>query len=81
MRNTAVIMNDGVNYLLEKMGALETEAFISHILKEPFDYTKWSKNLYSGLSLRDLNSKAAEFVKNNYEKPENVKKTTPKILN
>jgi len=74
MRNTAVIMNDGVNYLLEKMGALETEAFISNILKEPFDYTKWSKNLYSDLPLRELNSKAAEFVKNNYEKPINVKK-------
>jgi hypothetical protein len=40
----------------------------------PFDYTKWSKNLYSDLPLRELNSKAAEFVKNNYEKPINVKK-------
>jgi hypothetical protein len=72
MRNTALIMNDGINYLLEKLGALETEAFISNILKEPSDYTKWSKNLYSELSLHELNSKAAEFVKNNYEKPTKV---------
>jgi hypothetical protein len=43
-------------------------------LKEPFDYTKWSKNLYSELSLRELNAKVAEFVKNNYEKPTTVKK-------
>jgi hypothetical protein len=64
MRNTAVIMNEGMSYLLEKLGTLETEMFISHILHEPFDYTKWRKdNLYTDTSLDELNQKAAQYSK------------------
>ena len=40
MDDTVTIMNKGVNHLLEKLGILETEIFISNLLKEPFDYTK-----------------------------------------
>ncbi|MDR3171500.1 MAG: hypothetical protein LBU17_07730 [Treponema sp.] len=64
MRNTAVIMNEGMRYLLEKLGTLETEIFISHILREPFDYTKWRRdNLYANMSLHELNQKAAQYSK------------------
>jgi hypothetical protein len=64
MRNTAVIMNEGMRYLLEKLGTLETEIFISHILREPFDYTEWRKdNLYADMSLHELNEKAAQYSK------------------
>ena len=62
MNNTSAIINKGMNYLLEKLGALETEIFISHLLREPFDYTKWQRdNLYADMSLHELNQKAAEF--------------------
>ena len=47
--------------------------------KEPFDYTKWSKDLYCGLSLHELNSMGAEFVKNNYEPPKKVIKAKNKL--
>ena len=51
MHDTAVIMNNGMNYLLEKLGALETEIFISHLLREPSDYTKWRQDhLYNDVS-------------------------------
>jgi len=64
MNNTAVIINKGMTYLLEKLGVLETEIFISHLLREPFDYTKWQRdNLYSDMSLHELNEKAAIFAK------------------
>jgi len=64
MKDTAAIMNKGMTCLLEKLGALETEIFISHLLREPFDYTKWRKdNLYDNLSLHDLNQKAAKYAK------------------
>jgi hypothetical protein len=64
MRNTSEIMNEGVNCLLEKLGSLETEVFISNLLREPFDYTKWRReNLYEDLSLHELNQKAVQYAK------------------
>ena len=69
MRNTAAILNDGMNCLLEKLGVLETEIFISHILREPFDYTKWQKDHYADISVRELNQKAVEYAKTHPSTP------------
>ena len=64
MNDTATIMNKGMNCLLEKLGVLETEIFISNLLREPFDYTKWRRdNLYEGVPLHELNQKAAQYAK------------------
>ena len=64
MNDTVAIINKGMNYLLEKLGAIETEIFISHLLRESFDYTKWRRdNLYEGISLHELNQKAAQYAK------------------
>ena len=63
MRSTAAILNDGMNCLLEKLGVLETEIFISHILREPFDYTTWQKEHYANISVHELNRKAVEYTK------------------
>ena len=65
MRNTAAILNDGMNYLLEKLGTLETEIFISHIVRESFDYTLWQKEHYAAISVNELNKKAVEYAKAN----------------
>jgi len=38
--------------------------FISHLLRKPFDYTKWRRdNLYDDMSLHELNQKAAQYAK------------------
>ena len=37
--------------LSEQMGLVEAERFISLILKEPFNYTEWQRNLYEGMSV------------------------------
>ena len=64
MSDTATIMNKGMTCLLEKLGAIETEIFISHLQREPFDYTKWRReNLYNDMSLHELNEKAAQYAK------------------
>jgi len=63
MRNTAVIMNDGMNCLLERLGVIETELCISQILREPFDYTEWQKEQYADISVHELNRQAVEYAK------------------
>jgi hypothetical protein len=65
MYNTATIMNDGINCLVERLGIIETEIFISQIIKEPFDYTKWQREHYADMSVSELNKKAVEYAKNN----------------
>jgi hypothetical protein len=65
MYNTATIMNEGMNCLVEKLGVIETEIFISQIIREPFDYTKWQREHYAGLSVNELNKRAIEYAQNN----------------
>ena len=65
MSNTAVVMEKGINVLLKTLGVLDTELFISTLLKEPFDYTEWSREHYADADLHKLNARAAEYDKNN----------------
>jgi hypothetical protein len=65
MYNTAAIMNAGMDCLVEKLGAVETEIFIAQISREPFDYTKWQREHYANFSVGELNKKAIAYAKNN----------------
>ena len=38
--------------------ALRAERFISLIIREPFDYTEWQRDLFNGLSVQELSSQA-----------------------
>lgn len=51
----------GYKILVKELGELNAEKFISLIIREPFDYTKWKKNLFKNKSVRELSSKAMEF--------------------
>ena len=65
MYTTANIMTDGINCLVEKLGIIETEIFISQLIREPVDYTKWQREHYANMSVSELNKKAVEYAKNN----------------
>ena len=45
------------------MGDIETERFISIIIRERFDYTKWQKNFFADISAEDFNKAAVAFAK------------------
>jgi len=51
----------GLNALVNKLGDVLAEKFISLILKEPFDYTKWQRQLFGETDLITLSKKAMEF--------------------
>lgn len=65
MDNTIEIMNRGINCLLEQMGVVETEKFISIINREKFDYTKWREHLFEDMTLDEINDEAIEYAKKN----------------
>ncbi len=67
MRADAVIRQEGMNVLIERLGKVDAERFISLIIREPFDYTKWQEDLFVDLSVRELSEKAMEYIKDKEE--------------
>jgi hypothetical protein len=67
MRADAVIRQEGMNVLIEKLGKVDAERFISLIIREPFDYTKWQEDLFEDLTVRELSEKAMDYIKDNEE--------------
>ena len=61
MKTDTVIRSEGMRILSEQMGLIEAERFISLILREPFNYTEWQKDLYEGMSVEELGTKAVEY--------------------
>ena len=65
MTSTAEIMDLGMNCLLEKLGTVETEHFISVILREKSDYTKWRQKCFDNVSSDDFQAAAVDYARNN----------------
>lgn len=54
----------GFNTLAAALGEVEAERFITLILREPFDYTKWQKLLWENRSVEEISKAAMEQRKN-----------------
>jgi hypothetical protein len=52
----------GLRALVEALGTVEAERFITLILREPFDYTKWQRQLWAERSVDEI-SKAAMAIR------------------
>ena len=59
-----VLKNEGIRVLTQNLGMVEAERFISLIIREPFDYTKWRQGLFDEMSVEELSQKAMDFVNN-----------------
>jgi len=56
--NEAVLQKSAMKCLIDNFGNVEAERFISLIIKEPFDYTKWQETLYEDMSVEELSKNA-----------------------
>jgi len=55
----SVLMKTGMMILIEKLGYVEAERFVSLLLREPFDYTQWrADNLFVNMSVEEINTEA-----------------------
>ena len=59
--STAEVMSQGMMCLVEKLGLIETEHFISAILQEKFDYTKWQRDYFDALPAEELHRNAVAY--------------------
>ena len=63
--STAEIMDLGMNCLLEKLGTIETEHFISVVMRERSDYTKWRQKYFDNVSSDEFQAAAVAYAKDN----------------
>ena len=61
--NSFELMNEGLNCLIEQLGVLKAERFISIVIKEKFDYTKWRRSVFDNMSGEEFNAAAVEYAK------------------
>ena len=59
------LRDEGMKILVNKLGKVEAERFISLIIREPFDYTEWQRDLFNKMSVKELSSIAMKEYKNN----------------
>jgi len=55
------IRQRGMKALIEELGDLDTEVFIKMLIREPFDYTNWQRNLWNDSNVKEIDKKAQQF--------------------
>ena len=64
MHNTAETLTQGMKCLTEGLGIVETERFISIILREQTDYTRWRQQYYDAMSDDEIEREITGFTQN-----------------
>jgi len=60
-RTDTVLRQEGMDALIRSLGYVDAERFISLIIREPFDYTKWRQDHLENDDVRTLSRKAMEY--------------------
>ena len=59
------IKQRGIKALLKELGDVDTEVFIKMLIREPFDYTKWHRDLWADMNVDEISEKAAKYQNKN----------------
>jgi hypothetical protein len=61
MRSNAVVKDEGMRALAERLGLVDAERFVTLLRREPFDYTEWRRDLYKDVPLDEFLKNADEY--------------------
>ena len=61
--NTSEVMNKGMECLVQHLGLVDAEYFISVIIREQFDYTKWQREYFDRMPNAQLHEEAVAYAK------------------
>ncbi|MCR4764358.1 MAG: hypothetical protein K5696_12600 [Lachnospiraceae bacterium] len=61
---TVEVLNRGMECLVNNMGIVEAEHFITIVIREKFDYTKWQREYFDQKSPDQIHREAVEYAKN-----------------
>jgi hypothetical protein len=65
MKTDLELRHDGMKILRTQLGLVESERFLTLMLRESFDYTQWRQDQWNDSTVADLAEKARNFRKNN----------------
>ena len=68
------VMDRGIRSLIEALGVVGAEQFISFIIREQFDYTKWQRERFDGMTIEEINEAAIEYAHDHQFKGKRIKK-------
>jgi hypothetical protein len=60
---------EAMRLLVEYLGAVNTERFITSIKNDHFNYTEWQYDLWKDKSIEDLHAEAAAFYHRRHAVP------------
>ncbi len=63
MNNTAEILDLGINCLIEQLGVVNAEQFISTLVREKSDYTKWRRQYFDHVAPEEFHQAAIAHAK------------------
>ena len=68
MKSDNLLRVEAMNILMNTLGALDTERFISMVKRDTFDYTEWRSNLWNDKSIEEIHRLATDYEKLNNKK-------------
>ena len=63
--STTELMNRGMECLLRELGIIDAEQFISVIIRERDDYTKWQRDYFDRMDPNTIITEALAYDKEN----------------
>ena len=63
MDSATELMDIGLKCLVERLGTIEAERFISLIIREQSDYTKWRQRYFGDITSDDFHHAAMQYGK------------------
>ncbi len=61
--STIEVLNNGMQCLVDNMGIVAAEQFVSTVIRERFDYTQWQRDHFDAMSSEELNKAAVDYAK------------------
>jgi len=64
MTRDMLIRSEGMKILVDKMGLVEAEKFITLMIRDKFDYTEWQRNLWKDKTVDEIFYTAKNYDEN-----------------
>ena len=66
--SSSELLKSGMQCLTEKLGIINAERFISIIIKEQFDYTKWQRTYFDKIDSKQFDEELLKYSEENPHK-------------
>ena len=64
MKTDNVVRLEAMEALINSLGTVDAERFISMVKRDTFDYTEWQRKLWKGKSIDEIHALATEHERN-----------------